>query len=78
MGDYWHKAWSCPFFGWSKEQEVRCEGGVQLPFPDQETAVEYMNHYCAGRGGEWRKCSIASSLLRYYDRKDTDDEAGNQ
>ena len=64
--DYWHKAWTCPFFTWDEMLTVGCEGG-KLRFPDKESAVAYMDAHCAG---DWKRCSVASSLLKYYDRKD--------
>lgn len=68
--DYWHKAWTCPFFKWDDVQSVGCEGG-KLRFPDKESAVEYMDAYCAGAA--WEQCSVAASLLNYYDRKEDND-----
>lgn len=72
--DYWHKAWTCPFFKWDDVQNVGCEGG-KLRFKDRKSAVAYMDAYCAGTGHAWEQCSVAASLLNYYDRKeDTDHE----
>lgn len=65
--DYWHKAWRCPFFKWDDVQSVGCEGG-KLRFADKESAVEYMDTFCAGPGCAWQQCSVAASLLKYYDR----------
>lgn len=73
MADYWHKAWACPFYAWSDKLRVSCEGGGTLAFPDAETAVEYMDAYCACGDNGWRQCTIAASLLRYYGRKDEKD-----
>lgn len=70
MADYWHKAWSCPFYAWSDRQRVMCEGGVAIKFPDVKAAVEYMDAYCACGENGWRKCTIAACLLEYYDRKE--------
>lgn len=70
MADYWHKAWSCPFYAWSDRQRVMCEGGVAIKFPDVKAAVEYMDAYCACGENGWRKCTIAACLLGYYDRKE--------
>ena len=67
--DYWHKAWTCPFFMWDDQKCVGCEGG-KLIFHDKESAAEYMNTYCAGLGSSWERCSVAASLLKYYDRKE--------
>ena len=67
--DYWHKAWTCPFFKWDDQKSVGCEGG-KLIFHDKESAVEYMDKYCAGNGCSWERCSVAASLLKYYDRKE--------
>ena len=65
--DYWHRAWTCPFFKWDKQQLVGCEGG-KLCFPDKESAIAYMDTYCAHDENGWKKCSVAASLLEYYDR----------
>lgn len=70
--DYWHKAWTCPFFKWDDQKCVGCEGG-KLLFADKESAVEYMDAYCASQEHAWKNCSIAASLLKYYDRKDETD-----
>ena len=69
--DYWHKAWTCPFFTWDDKKSVGCEGG-KLRFPDKESAVQYMDTYCASPMG-WKKCTVAASLLKYYDRKEEND-----
>ena len=72
--DYWHKVWVCPFFKWDDVQSIGCEGG-KLRFYDKDSAVEYMDAYCAGTACSWRRCSIAAALLKFYDRKeDTDHE----
>ena len=65
--DYWHKAWTCPFFRWDEQTVVGCEGG-KLRFPDKESAVEYMDAFCASQTCDWKKCSVAAALLKYYDR----------
>lgn len=70
MADYWHKAWSCPFYAWSDRQRVMCEGGVAIKFPDVKAAVEYMDAYCACGENGWKRCTIATCLLGYYDRKE--------
>lgn len=70
--DYWHKAWTCPFFKWDDKQCVACEGG-KLHFPDKESATEYMDAFCAGKDRAWEWCSIAASLLQYYERKEKSD-----
>lgn len=65
--DYWHKAWTCPFFKWDDTKIVGCEGG-KLRFPDKESAVAYMDKHCAHAENGWKECSVAASLLAYYDR----------
>ena len=70
--DYWHKAWTCPFFKWDDQKNVGCEGG-KLCFHDKASAVEYMDKYCAGTCNSWKRCSVAASLLNYYDRKEDSD-----
>ena len=65
--DYWHKAWTCPFFKWDDQKSVGCEGG-KLRFPDKQSAVEYMDGYCASPTC-WGKCTVATSLLNFYERQ---------
>ena len=72
MGDYWHKKWVCPFFVQSGMQRVSCEGGCIQKFPDRETAIRFMDEYCASPCGGWKSCSVASTLLQYYERKEED------
>ena len=70
--DYWHKKWACPFFKWDDQQSIGCEGG-KLRFHDKESAMQYMDTYCAGPGRSWEQCTVATALLEYYDRKEDND-----
>lgn len=45
---------------------IHCEGG-RVEFQDRKAATEYADRYCAHRSG-WRECSMAASLLGYYER----------
>lgn len=40
-----------------------------MEFPDRKAATEYADRYCAAQSG-WKACSVAASLLRYYERKE--------
>ena len=40
-----------------------------MEFPDRKAATEYADRYCAAQSG-WEECSVAASLLRYYERKE--------
>lgn len=70
--DYWHKLWVCPFYRWSDKTRVHCEGGTGVAFHDIRTIVEYMEGYCASQN--WKQCSIAKSMLTYYERRDEIEE----
>lgn len=48
---------------------IHCEGG-RMEFPDRKAAVEYADRYCASQNG-WKECSVAASLLQYYERSTT-------
>ena len=72
MADYWHKNWACPFFVRSDKKRVCCEGGCVQSFPDVETAKEFMERLCASKDRNWESCSLASALLRYYERKENE------
>lgn len=61
---YTSKTFLCPFYSWDEKMKIHCEGGKVL-FKDRESAKEYIDRYCAG---DWRKCTVAGSLLRYYER----------
>ena len=50
------------------EQWLQGEGG-RMEFPDRKAATEYADRYCAAQSG-WKACSVAASLLRYYERKE--------
>lgn len=67
MGDYWHKNYQCPFYGWSDKVRICCECGSVLRFPDGETAKGFLDAFCAG---EWKTCSIAQTLWSYYEKED--------
>jgi len=55
----------CPFYIQREKLSIRCEGGC-LQFHDGEATSEYVFRYCGAE--QWRKCSVAGVLLRYYDR----------
>ncbi len=63
-----NRTWTCPFFKWDERLCVHCEGG-RMVFPDWKAATEYADRYCAAQSG-WKACSVAASLLRYYERKE--------
>lgn len=58
------KTFLCPFYTWDEKTKVHCEGG-RMSFKDRESAKEYIDRYCAG---DWRRCTVAAALLRYYER----------
>lgn len=63
--DYWHKAYTCPYYRTNDVRSLGCEESY-LIFPDKIAAVEYMDCYCAN---DWESCSIAKTLNRYEERK---------
>ncbi len=62
------KTWACPFFKWDERLCVHCES-ARAKFKDRETMMEYIDKYCASVQG-WEKCSLAATLLRYYERNE--------
>ena len=54
------------------KKRVCCEGGCVQSFPDVETAKEFMERLCASKDRNWESCSLASALLRYYERKENE------
>lgn len=65
---YSNKTFACPFFKWDERLCVHCEGG-RVTFPDKAAAQEYIDRYCAAAQW-WQACTVASTLLRYYERTD--------
>lgn len=68
--DYWHRAWSCPYFVWDEKLKMGCEGG-RLIFPDKKCALSFLDKYCAG---DWKSCPIACGINDYYERKEQHDK----
>ena len=64
----YRQAYQCPFFIRGFTHGLRCEGG-ELVFPDALAAQDHASAFCANECG-WRRCSIAVTLERYYDRKE--------
>lgn len=67
---YSSKTWACPFFKWDEKQKAHCEGGV-VAFAVPETFDEFTSAYCASVDN-WKRCSLAASLVRQYDKEDRD------
>lgn len=74
MAGYSHKTWACPFFGWDERLCIHCEGGC-MRFRDRKEAVEFQDSYCASLNG-WKDCTVASSVMRYYERVEKDAKRG--
>lgn len=66
---YSNKTFACPFFMWDEKLKIHCEGGCRVAFLDRVGASEYIDCHCGDVNG-WESCSIARSLLRYYERCD--------
>jgi len=67
------RAIHCPFWGaellYKKgENKISCEHGM-LIFYDRESIEEYIEKYCDCPSG-WKKCTLAASLIKYYERED--------
>lgn len=62
--------YTCPFFKVREQRSVKCEGG-DLRFHDGKSTVEYVARYCSA--DEWKRCSLAAALLRYYERQENED-----
>lgn len=64
----------CPFWGsdlFDKkgENKISCEHGM-LTFYNRNSIEEYMKKYCCSNDG-WKKCTLAASLQKYYEREET-------
>ena len=64
MGHYTNKIFICPFYTSNAKGLVRCEGG-HISFRNEALSKEYFDSFCASYN--WQKCSIASSLVRFYE-----------
>lgn len=49
----------------------------RMIFPDDDTKRDYVQRYCASLEG-WETCSIARSLLEFYERMDEHGEKRGQ
>lgn len=63
----------CPFLledSLSKrgKKGIVCEHG-KLIFNDKRSVREYMDKYCGCEDG-WKTCTLATSLLSFYERED--------
>jgi hypothetical protein len=74
-----YRAYQCPFFfkqAYGKQQQgargVKCEAG-EILFPNFRAAEDHKTAFCANECG-WRRCSIAITLLKHYEREE---ERGN-
>lgn len=64
MAQFSNRVFLCPFFTSANTADrVNCEGG-RVMMPGRDTTRDYSVRYCAG---DWKQCSIARSLLKYYD-----------
>lgn len=61
------KYWRCPYFRWDAEHAVHCEGG-RVAMPSRTFANQYMTAFCAG---DWKQCSVARALDKYYEEEHT-------
>ena len=48
-------------------ESVYCEGRCRMHFNDRREAREYTQKYCASVTG-WKKCTLAQSKNKYYER----------
>ena len=67
MSSYHHKKWACPFYQSDMKLCVHCERGSRVRFPDLSAENDYADRHCASATG-WKDCSIAKSLLKFYER----------
>lgn len=58
----------CPFYTKALKTGIVCEGGL-LSFPDEAAVRDHCFAFCSNECG-WRRCSIAVTLQKYYDRKE--------
>lgn len=62
---YSTRRWECPFFRWDERRCIHCEGG-RMHMQDLESYRRYVRTYCDNSGG-WENCTMARSLMDYYD-----------
>lgn len=70
------KTWICPFYQRAQTGVVSCEGG-RMDFPSEDAFNDYTRRFCANNPG-WRRCTIAQSLGRYYEREIEDEERAKE
>ena len=68
FGDYWRRAYECPFYQTNQEYEVRCEAGL-IKF----TTVEGVQNFLNTCETEYRRCPIYKALMIDYDTKEREE-----
>lgn len=63
---YRHIYWRCPYFTDDRKEEILCEGGYRLIFPNDKKLKKYAAAYCCSVDG-YRQCRIAAQLEQEYD-----------
>lgn len=69
MGTYSHKQFECPFYKGDRRRgetfTISCEGGL-VRLPGRKAFNAFTDACCCG---EWRQCTIARALKRYYENE---------
>ena len=68
FGDYWRRAYECPFYQTNQEYELRCEAGVV-----RFTTTDGMQNFLNTCETEYRRCPIYNSLMIDYDVKEREE-----
>ncbi len=63
----YQRIYHCPFFERRIPRGVRCEGR-EIILPDDRAAIDLTRTYC-GNEVNWRSCSIARTLEKFYERE---------
>ena len=76
MADYCKRYVECPFYNRNGQHYVKCEGGTLLIFPDKETELEHLERFCCC--DNWKACSVAIFLEKYFERHKEKDQVDEQ
>ena len=69
MQDYYHYAYTCPYFSWVTKDKLVCERGCSVIFSDKAEAKRYLRAYCCK---DYMACTIAKMLNEYWEGKNED------
>lgn len=63
---YRHLYWRCPYFTDDRKDEILCEGGYRIFFPDAAKLKKHAETYCCSIDN-YKRCPFAAQLEKGYE-----------